>query len=104
MYITRILRIDIINKTKDRSKEVNIEDEKNIINNGLLEVNEIMDSFQFSQKSIHITLWSLIMYAILTTLFMLGIIICVCRPDRVIICKNVVVDLHTKNHKDSKEH
>ena len=36
---------DIINKTKDRSKEVNIEDEKNIINNGLLEVNEIMDSF-----------------------------------------------------------
>ena len=75
------------NKTKDISTVVNIENEKEIINNGLSEVDEIMGSFQFSQTAIHITLFSLITYTVLATVFMIGILICVCRPDRAIFCK-----------------
>ena len=78
---------EISNKSNESFRNLDITSEEKIIEDGFEEVNGLMDSFQFSQNAIHVTLWALISYAFLGSVFMITLVVCLCRPDKVVICK-----------------
>ena len=95
---------EIRNKSDENLMKMDISKEERVIREGLDTVDGIMEQFQFSQKSIHITLWGLIGYAIVTSGFIVGLIICFCRPDGMVFCKKCCCPCgYKKPHMDGVE-
>ena len=62
-------------------------EEEIIIEEGLNDVMTILNYMKFSPQGVMVTLWSLIVYTILATVMIIGLLYCICVPGAVVNCK-----------------
>ena len=62
--------------------------EENVIMEGISEVNTVLDSIEFTPKGVTITLFSLIINAIVCIVFIIVILYLACVPGALIKCKS----------------